>query len=141
MLMNSKDQMLADAFWAIGTIAEDLGLVPSRATVARMLYLYERHGSSPVHFTDLPRSVMGRCWTDEESGPIEIDPRQCGCHLGAALAHELAHRLCYCSARYEELNSPRMMTYDRHQFQEIVARGVEWIFYTLQAIGGHYASA
>ncbi|MCW3050858.1 MAG: hypothetical protein JWN14_28 [Chthonomonadales bacterium] len=123
--------MNTDALSAIILIAEDLGLSPSRTTLEHAFYLCERHGSSLPQFATLPRSKMGRCRI-EQDGAIYVDPCQCGSHLGAVVIHELAHRLCYCSPRFEDLNSPHMAEYDRREFQELVAYGVEWLFRNLQ---------
>lgn len=129
--MNAQDRMYDDVLLAVGTIAEEMGLTIHTAHAEHAFYLCERHGSSPARLCRLPKRTMGRCWIDDD-GLIDVDPVQCGAHLGAAVVHELAHRLCFCSARFDDLNRPHMSAYDRSQFQEMVATGVEWLFCQLQ---------
>lgn len=129
--MKVSSQMLEDAAPIIESICLDLGLQYGSGW-DRCLYLYERHGGELPYFNTLPSDTWGRLvFTEDREGYVEISHTLRGTQRTGTCFHELAHRMCICSQRFEEYNNPRMADYDWRTFQELIARGVQYIYHGL----------
>ena len=116
------DQMLEDAAEVAFEVCLDLGFRSCRITLDRSLYLCERHGNALPVFCRLPPNYRGRCYYSEGlDGRIEVSRYLRGKQKTLTILHELTHRVCMCSERFEHLNRERYTTYDFKDFHELIA--------------------
>ena len=116
------DQMLEDAAEVAFEVCLDLGFRAIKITLDRSLYLCERHGNALPAFCQLPPKFLGRCYYGEFlTGRIEVSRAATGKRKTLTILHELTHRVCMCSERFEHLNRERYTHYNFKDFHELIA--------------------
>jgi len=115
-------QMLEDAAEIALEVLIDFGIRPTKITLERSLYLCERHGNALPIYCYLPQNVGGRCYYGEFlTGRIEVSRSRRGKQKTLTILHELTHRVCMCSERFEHVHYSRYASYDYRDFHELIA--------------------
>jgi hypothetical protein len=122
-------QMIQDANEVVELVLSDMGIPKFKPSLLMAFYLCERYGNDLPVFEDIPGVDQGQCYCGGDlDGLILIDTSVKGRAKSSIIAHELAHRMCLCSDRYEFLNRPRYAHYNRKDFHELIATGVEFVW-------------
>lgn len=115
-------QMMDDAAEVALAVLIDFGFPKGKISLAHSLYLCECHGNALPLFCTLPPRYAGRCYYDGPlAGRIEVSRTLRGNRKITTILHELTHRICMCSERFEHLNRPCYANYDFKDFHELIA--------------------